>query len=52
MLKSAIAASASRTDATVTMITYRIDQIGIMVSKLVQLPYNPIVEHNAAEKAM
>ena len=51
MLKSAIAASAARTDATATMLTDRIDQIGIMVSKLVDLPYNPIVEQTAAEKA-
>ena len=51
MLKSAIAASAALTDATATMLTDRIDQIGIMVAKLVNLPYNPIVEQNAAETA-
>ena len=51
MLKSAIAASAARTDATATMLTDRIDQIGIMVAKLADLPYNPIVEQNAAETA-
>ena len=51
MLKSAIAASAARTDATATMLTNRIDQIRIMVAKIANLPYNPIVEQNAATKA-
>ena len=47
MLKSAITALAARTDATATMLTKQIDQISIMVSTLVNLPYNPIVEQNA-----
>ena len=51
MLKSAITASAAHTDATATMLTDRIDQIGIMVSKLVNLPYNPIVEQNEVTMA-
>ena len=51
MLKSAITASAARTDATANMLLHRIDQIGIMVSELVKLPYNPIVEQNEAETA-
>ena len=51
ILKSALKASAARTDATATMLTKQIDQIGIMVSKLVNLPYNPIVEHKEAETA-
>ena len=51
ILKSAIEASAARADATATMLTKQIDQIGIMVSKLVNLPYNPIVEQKAAETA-
>ena len=51
MLKSALTASAARTDATAAMLTDRIDQIGDIVSKLVHLPYNPIVDQNAAEKA-
>jgi hypothetical protein len=51
MLKSALTASAARTDATATLLTDRIDQIGEMVSQLVNQKYNPIGDQNAADKA-
>ena len=51
ILKAALEASAARTDATATMLTKQIDQIGVMVSQLVNLPYIPMVEQKAAETA-
>ena len=52
MLKPVGAASAARTDMTAKMLMERIDQIGNMVSQLVQQQYNPAtVELNAVDKA-
>ena len=52
MLKSAVAASAARTETRANLLLDRINQIGDMVSKLANRDYNPAtVEINSVDKA-